>query len=154
MLIERKQYELPTEDVHQLKVVEIGELKKVQTKFGIKDKFTVKVEVLDQKSEESPDEPILVFATFAPSLGEKSNLAKFLKRLGYNFSEGTFEMDDILGVRFSAAITHNEGSNGNTYANLVTETIKPSKVAGGSKPAHTKQQAAAAAPMTDEDIPF
>lgn len=147
MLIERKVFELPTEEQHNLKVIEIGELKKVQTKFGVKDKFTVKFEVLDQKSEEG-DEPLYVFQTFAPSIGDKSILGKFLRRLGFNTSEGTFEMDDLLGFRLSAAITHNEGTNGNTYANIVVETVKALKSSQvASKPAPK-------APISDEDIPF
>ena len=148
MLIERKVYELPTEDQHALKVIEIGEMKKVQTKFGVKDKFTVKIEVLDQKSTES-DDPIYVFQTFSPSIGEKAQLGKFLRRLGFNTSEGTFEMDDILGFRFTATIVHNEGTGGVTYANLVIETAKAlkSKNEPASKPAPAK-------PVSEEEIPF
>jgi hypothetical protein len=156
MLIERKVFELPTEDVHQLKVVEIGELKDVVTKFGTKKKFTIKFEVLDQRPEEG-EEPIQVFATFAPSVGDKSNLGKFLRRLGYNTS-GAFEMDDILGVKFTASITHNEGSNGNVYANIVIETVKPSKAATGKSVTKTAPAKSAAVtpenPVDDSDIPF
>jgi hypothetical protein len=148
MLIERKVFELPTEDQHSLKVIEIGEMKKVQTKFGVKDKFTIKIEVLDQKAEEG-DGPIYVFQTFTPSIGEKAQLGKFLRRLGFNTSEGTFEMDDLLGFRFSATIVHNEGTSGNTYANLVIETAKALR--GKNEPA---SKPAPVQPISDEDIPF
>ena len=146
MLIEKKKFELPTEDIHSLKVIEIGEIKKVQTKFGIKDKFTVKIEVIDQKATES-DEPIYVFGNFSPSIGDKAVLGKFLRRLGFD-TTGTFEMDDLLGFRFSAMLTHNESSNGNTYANIVPGTEKALKQ-GKSAPA-----AVVASKITDDDIPF
>lgn len=153
MKIERKKYELPTEDIHSLKVIEIGEVKKVQTKFGPKDKFTVKIEVLDQKSTEG-DETILVFQSFAPSLGDKATLGKFLRRLGFD-TTGEIEMDDLLGFRFSAMLTHNVGSTGDTYANIVIETVKASKQ-GKSAPAAPAVPAAAvvSSKITDDDIPF
>jgi hypothetical protein len=158
MLIERKVFELPTEDVHQLKVIEIGEMKKVTTKFGVKDKFTVKFEVLDQKSEEGED-AIWVFQTFAPSIGDLSNLGKFLRRLGYNTSSGTFEMDDLLGVKFTASIVHNEGSNKAVYANIVIETVKPARAVTGksvtkTRPAPEPEPEPEAQPIDDSDIPF
>jgi hypothetical protein len=151
MKIERKKFEVPTEDIHSLKVVEIGEIKEVQTPYGPKDKFNVKIEVLDQKATEN-DEPIYIFQSFAPSIGEKAILGKFLRRLGFNTTE-EFEMDDLLGFKFSAAITHNTGKNGNLYANLVIETVKALKQ-GKSVPAAAVVPAPSATVTADEDIPF
>jgi hypothetical protein len=146
MLIEKKVYELPTEDTHLLKIVEVGELKKIQTKFGVKDKFTIKIEVLDQKAEEG-DETIYVFMTVAPSVGDKAQLGKFARKLGFNTASGSFETDDLLGMKFTSHITHDTGSNGNTYANVVIDTVKKYGPA-------TKATAAAPKPLADEDIPF
>lgn len=151
MKIEKKVYELPTEDIHSLKIVEIGELKKVQTQFGVKDKFTVKIEVLDQKDSKT-DETLFVFGNFSPSLGEKAVLGKFLRRLGFDTS-GTFEMDDTLGFKFTAMLTHNPSSNGNTYANIVPGTEKALKQ-GKSAPAPAAQPNLNGVAATDEDIPF
>ena len=168
MLIERKVYELPTVAQHNLKVIEIGEMKKVQTKFGLKDKFTVKFEVCDQKTE-AGDEPILVFQTFAPSVGDKSNLGKFLRKLGFDTSSGDFEMDDLLGFKFTAFLAHNKGTGDAVYANIVIDTVQPARsmtpgravakntaAPVASKPAMQapKTPAMPAPTPDDEDIPF
>ena len=158
MLIEKKQYELPTEDIHMLAAVDIGEVKKVQTQYGAKDKFTIKFEVLDQKDSKT-DETLYVFGNFSPSLGDKAVLGKFVRRLGFDTAQ-PFDTDDLLGLKFSAMLTHNQSSNGNTHANIVPGTEKVIRQ-GKSAPAAVKtakplesDTCPKKAVMTDDDIPF
>ena len=125
MIIEEKVYELPSEDSHRLEVVEIGEMKKYETAFGTKDKFTIKIKVLDEKSSEGED--LHVFLTVSPSIGVKATLGKFLRRLKLNVT-GKIDMDELVGFKFKASIAHNEGtgqSAGKTFANLVIDTVAP-----------------------------
>ena len=50
MLIEQKVYELPSENTHQLEIVAIGEKKIIETSYGSKEKFGIKIKVSDEKS--------------------------------------------------------------------------------------------------------
>lgn len=136
MIIEEKVYELPSEDSHRLEVVEIGKLKKYETAFGVKDKFTIKIKVSDQKDSEGED--MHVFLTVSPSIGVKATLGKFLRRLKLDVT-GKVDMDELVGFKFKANIAHNEGtgqSAGKTFANLVIDTVAPLTA---SKPAPVEQ---------------
>lgn len=125
MIIEEKVYELPTEEQHSLVVVEIKDLGVVATKFGDKEKISIKVEVVDQKTESG--EPIYVFVNAAKSIGEKSTLGIFLRKLGLN-PTGKFDMDELIGFKFQAVIEHNTAPNGKTYANIGSIIRKKSVV--------------------------
>jgi hypothetical protein len=125
MIIEERIYELPSEDQHRLEVVEIGEVKKYETAFGTKDKFTIKIKVLDEKSSTGDD--LHVFLTVSPSIGMKATLGKFMRRLKLNV-QGKVDVDELIGLKFRASIAHNEGtgaSAGKTFANLVIDTVAP-----------------------------
>ena len=98
--------------------------------------FTIKVKVLDEKSSEGED--LHVFLTVSPSIGVKATLGKFLRRLKLNV-EGKVDMDELIGVKFKAAVAHNEGtgaSAGKTFANLVIDTVAPLTA---TKPAPVEQ---------------
>ena len=136
MIIEEKVYELPSEDSHRLEVVEIGEMKKYETAFGTKDKFTIKIKVLDEKAITGDD--LHVFLTVSPSIGTKATLGKFLRRLKLNVT-GKVDVNELVGMKFKAAVAYNEGtgnSAGKTFANLVIDTVAPLP---GSKPAAVEQ---------------
>jgi hypothetical protein len=125
MIIEQKVYELPSEDTHRLEVVEIGEMKKIETSYGTKDKFGIKIKVLDEKDSEGND--LYTYLNVSPSIGVKATLGKFLRRLKLNV-EGKVDMDELVGFKFKAAIAHNEGtgaSAGKTFANIVIDTVAP-----------------------------
>ena|ERR1035437_2508313 len=115
MIIQEKVFELPTEEQHSLTIVEVKDLGVVETAFGSKEKLSIKIEVSDQKSESG--EPIYVFINASKSIGEKSTLGKFLRKLGINL-QGSFDMDDLIGFKFRAVIEHNTATNGKTYANV------------------------------------
>lgn len=126
MLIEEKIYELPSEDQHKLEIVEIGELKKFETAYGEKEKFAIKIRVLDQKAEKDGSD-LNVFLNVSPSIGQKATLGKFCRRLKLNLDK-QFDTEELIGIKFLASIAHNEGtgnSAGKTFANLVIDTVRP-----------------------------
>jgi hypothetical protein len=126
MIIEEKVYELPSEDQHKLQVVEIGELRTFETAYGEKEKFAIKILVLDQKSEKDGS-PLHVFLNVSPSIGQKATLGKFCRRLKLNLDK-QFDTEDLIGINFVASIAHNEGTGNNagkTFANLVIDTVRP-----------------------------
>jgi hypothetical protein len=115
LIIEEKVYELPTEEEHALTIVEVTDLGAVETNFGTKEKISIKIDVTDQKTKTGDN--IYVFVTAAKSIGEKSTLGKFLRKLGIN-PQKSFDMDDLIGFKFRAVIEHNVATNGKTYANV------------------------------------
>jgi len=115
MIIAEKVFELPTEEEHALTIVEYKDLGAVETNFGTKEKVSIKIEVADQEAEDGS--PIYVFVTATKSIGEKSTLGKFLRKLGIA-PTGSFDMDDLIGFKFRAIIEHNIATNGKTYANV------------------------------------
>ena len=115
MIIEEKIYELPTEEEHALVIVEVKDLGVVATNFGDKEKVSIKIDVSDQKT--ASGENIYVFVNAAKSIGEKSTLGKFLRKLGQN-PTNSFDMDTMIGFKFNAIIDHSVGTNGKTYANV------------------------------------
>ena len=115
VIIEEKVYELPTEEEHSLVIVEGKDLGVVTTNYGDKKKGSIKIDVSDQKSESG--EPIYVFVTAAQSIGPKSTLGIFLRKLGLN-PDKSFNMDELIGFKFNAVIEHSVGTNGKTYANV------------------------------------
>jgi hypothetical protein len=126
MLIEQKVYELPSENQHTLEIVKIGDLQTIETSYGPKEKFAIKIKVLGEKSTKGED--LHVTLNVSPIIGPpKSTLTKFLRRLGVDVT-GSFEMDELIGTKFRASIAHNEGtgaSAGKTFANLVIDTVAP-----------------------------
>jgi len=125
MIIEEKVYELPSEDQHKLQIVEIGEMKIFKTTYGEKEKFSIKVKVLDQKAEEGND--LYVYLSVSPSIGVKSTLGKFCRRLKINLDK-KFDTEDLISFGFIANIAHNEGTGNNagkTFANIVIDTVRP-----------------------------
>lgn len=107
------------EGVHNAVCVDIVELGEVQTTWGPKSMIRVVWEI-DAKMEGG--KPFLVMQRYTPSLGAKTTLRKHLKSWrGRDFTkeelEG-FELDDILGASCQLVIEHNDGNNGNTYANI------------------------------------
>ena len=126
MIIEEKVFELPSEDQHKLEIVEIGEMKKFETAYGEKEKFAIKILVLDQKAEKDGSD-LNVFLNVSPSIGQKATLGKFCRRLKLNLDK-QFDTEELIGIKFLASIAHNEGtgnSAGKTFANLVIDTVRP-----------------------------
>lgn len=125
MIIQEKIYELPSEDQHRLEIVEIGEIKQIETSYGVKDKFAIKIKVLDEKS--SKGEDLHTYLNVSPSIGIKSTLGKFMRRLKLNV-QGKVDVDELVGLKFRASIAHNPGtgnSAGKTFANIVIDTVLP-----------------------------
>ena len=136
MIIEEKVYELPSEDSHKLEIVGIGELKKVETSFGTKEKFAIKIRVMDEKDSKGAD--LHTFLNVSPVLATKSTLSRFLRRMKLN-ATGKVDVDDLIGKKFKANIAHNEGtgqSAGKMFANIVIDTVAPLT---GSKPVEVEE---------------
>jgi hypothetical protein len=115
MIIQEKVYELPTEETHSLTIIEYKDLGVVETLYGKKEKVSLKIEVTDQKGEDGS--PIYVFVNAAKSIGPKSTLGIFLRKIGVNV-QGQVDMDDLVGYKFHAVIEHNTAPNGKVYANV------------------------------------
>ena len=125
MIIAEKVYELPSEDQHKLEVVEIGEMKQIETSYGVKDKFGIKIKVLDEKDSKGQD--LYTYLNVSPSTGVKATLGKFLRRLKLNV-QGQVDTDELVGLKFRASIAHNPGTGNNagkTFANIVIDTVAP-----------------------------
>lgn len=125
MIIEKVVYELPSDSMHKFKIVEIGELKPYNTQRGTVNKFTIKILVVDQKAEDGKD--IYVFITCTPSIGAKSTLGKFLRRLKLDVG-GKVDMDELIGFEFEGLVVYNEGEGahaGTTFANISPDSVKP-----------------------------
>ncbi len=125
MIIAEKIYELPSEDQHKLEVVEIGEMKQIETSYGVKDKFGIKIKVLDEKDSKGQD--LYTYLNVSPSTGVKATLGKFLRRLKLNV-QGQVDTDELVGLKFRASIAHNPGTGNNagkTFANIVIDTVAP-----------------------------
>ena len=139
IVVKDKVFELPDEGIHDVTVAEVLDLGLTETTFGTKDRVRVVFEVQDQNDSEG--NPIKVFFTATKSLHKKASLRNLLEQL--QVPVGTeFDLEDIVGLKTQAIIQHNEGSNGRTYANIVS-FMKPKKGAVKSQ-----------SPISDEDIPF
>jgi hypothetical protein len=125
MIIEEKVYELPEKGQHKLEIVEIGAMKQIETSYGVKDKFGIKIKVLDQKDSAGLD--LYTYLNVSPSIGAKATLGKFARALKLNV-QGKLDSDELVGLKFKAFIAHNEGtgqSAGKTFANVVIDTVEP-----------------------------
>lgn len=107
------------EGMHNAVCVDIVELHDVQTMWGTKDLIRVVWEI-DAKMESG--KPFLVNQRYTPSLNSKATLRKHLKSWrGRDFTKEEldgFELDSIIGASCQIVIIHNEGKDGNTYANI------------------------------------
>ena len=100
--------------------VDVTPPKLVQTAFGPKEKFRIVFETTALRAEGSP---YCVWSTgFTASLHEKSSLARFLRqwfgRALTNAEEAEFETESLIGQPAELVIVHEQGKNGETYANI------------------------------------
>jgi hypothetical protein len=118
VVIEQKEFELPTEDQHLLELTTVTNLGKQKTKFGEKLRVRFSFTVLDQKASDGGD--LLVFKSMTQSLHPDSDLFKFLGMLGIDASDKkNFNVTKLIGTRFLAELTHNKAKTGpKIYANI------------------------------------
>lgn len=103
----------------------------VQTDWGPKEKFRLVFEVAEPREDGSP---FAVWSVgFTTSLNEKANFRRFLKQwFGRDLNAQElkeFDTETLIGRPAFLVVTHSEGNNGETYANIAA--ITPHKEAHG-----------------------
>ena len=114
--------------------VDVTPPKTVQTDYGPKEQFRVVFETTQLRDD---GKPYLVWSRgFNTTLGEKSALRAFLKQwFGRDLTaaeQQEFDTDTLIARTAQIVIVHNEGRNGETYANI--GLIRPDKSGTGLKP--------------------
>jgi hypothetical protein len=114
--------------------VDVTPPKTVQTDYGPKEQFRVVFETTQLRDD---GRPYLVWSRgFNTTLSEKSALRAFLKQwFGRDLTaaeQQEFDTDTLIGRTAQIVIVHNDGRNGETYANI--GLIRPDKSGAGLKP--------------------
>ncbi len=114
--------------------VDVTPPKTVQTDYGPKEQFRFVFETTQLRDD---GKPYLVWSRgFNTTLGEKSALRAFLKQwFGRDLTtaeQQEFDTDTLIGRTAQIVIVHNEGRNGETYANI--GLIRPDKSGAGLMP--------------------
>ena len=114
--------------------VDVTPLKTVQTDFGAKEQFRLVFETTELRDD---GKPYLVWSRgFTPTLGEKAALRAFLKQwFGRDLTAqelGELDTETLIGRTAHLVIVHNEGRNGETYANI--GLIRPDKAGSNLRP--------------------
>ena len=113
--------------------VDVTAPKTVQTDYGPKEQFRFVFETTQLRDD---GKPYLVWSRgFNTTLGEKSALRAFLKLwFGRDLTaaeQQEFDTETLIGRTAQIVIVHNEGRNGETYANI--GLIRPDKSGAGLK---------------------
>jgi hypothetical protein len=100
--------------------VDVTPPKTVQTDYGPKEQFRLVFETTELRDD---GKPYLVWSRgFTASLGEKSALRAFLKQwFGRDLTaaeQQELDTETLIGRTAQLVIVHNEGRNGETYANI------------------------------------
>ena len=114
--------------------VDVTAPKTVQTDYGPKEQFRFVFETTQLRDD---GKPYLVWSRgFNTTLGEKSALRAFLKLwFGRDLTaaeQQEFDTETLIGRIAQIVIVHNEGRNGDTYANI--GLIRPDKSGSALKP--------------------
>jgi len=114
--------------------VDVTPPKTVQTDYGPKEQFRLVFETTLLRDD---GRPYLVWSRgFTATLGEKAALRAFLKQwFGRDLTpaeQQEFDTETLIGRTAQLVIVHNEGRNGETYANI--GLIRPDKGGTGPKP--------------------
>ena len=119
ILIKDKVYELPDEGVQTVVITEVQDKGLVETNFGTKDRVTIVFET--EQKDSVTGEPIRLFMSATKSLHPKSTLGNLINQLGVHVAPGgEFDVEDLTGIKAQVVVEHREGSNGKTYANIVS----------------------------------
>jgi hypothetical protein len=109
-------FELPEEGSYLAVVADVIDLGQVATNFGIKPRVQI-VWLLDAYSEET-GEQLRLSAFYNASLDPKANLRKDIRSIIGKDVEGTYDLEELLGVNSQLVIQHNS-TDKKTYANIV-----------------------------------
>lgn len=112
---------------HSAVCVDVIDLGMQDTQFGAKHRARFVWEI----DEDRPDygDRFLVFATMNVSLHESSSMGALLRRWrGKDFTpeeEKGFDIENVIGAPCLLTVEHNEGRDGNTYANVAAAVPLP-----------------------------
>jgi len=114
--------------------VDVTPPKTVQTDYGPKDQFRLVFETTELRDD---GKPYLVWSRgFTPTLGEKAALRSFLRQwFGRDLTAtelAEFDTETLIGRTAHLVIVHNDGRNGETYANI--GLIRPDKAGSNLRP--------------------
>lgn len=124
------------EHTGQTVCVDVTQLKKVETAYGPKETFKI---VFETKLLREDGTPFCVWSRgFTPSLHEKAALSQFLRKwFGRALTaaeENEFDTESLIGKTAEITVVHEEGRNGETYANIALirpdRTDKPMQASG------------------------
>ena len=112
---------------HNAVCVDVVDLGMQQTSFGEKHRCRFVWEIDELRPEHG--DRFLVFATMNVSLHESSTMGKLLRSWrGRDFTAEEmkgFDVENVVGAPCMLSVVHNEGTNGNTYANVNSATPLP-----------------------------
>ena len=121
--------------------VDVTPLEKQVSQYGERDIFKIVFEVDLEREGEDKTRFAVWSKPFTPSLNEKANFRKFLRQwFGRDLTAQElkeFDTENLIGKPAYIVVIHQEGGNGETYANIAA--IKPHRDADGEplKPSGT-----------------
>ena len=124
----------PTDNLVKAVIVDRTPLKKVQSEYGEREVFRL---VYETEVEDDEGKRCCIWSRpYTPSLNEKANLRKDLKKLlGRDLTAAEleeFDIDEIVGMGVRLMISHEDGKDGKTYA--VITAMAPDKDKATLKP--------------------
>lgn len=172
-----KTFEPAPAGVHLAVCVDVVDLGWLEVMWQGLKKTQHKVNIAWQIAESRDDgKPFLVFKRYTLSLHEKSALSHDMEGWrGKKFTEaerrGGWDVESIIGKCCLLNVTHNEASNGKTYANIASIMPLPKGMPGMTARDYVRKQDRdkvpvdaghdappkewdEAPPLTDDDIPF
>lgn len=157
------------EGFHQAVCCDVHEPFEVNQEWNGEVKTVKKTRILWQIDKSMVDEngnetgrPFIVSNSYTMSLHERSNLRKDLEKWrGKKFTPEElkgFDLEALIGVNCQLLVTHNEGKDGNMYANVdaiapLGKGLTPIKVSGDYIRKKDRPQDGAARPTAQADAP-
>ncbi len=115
------EFENPDEGNHHVRVSKVGDLGKVQTKEGTKEKILV---VMDTQQLDKQGNPRKLYKRFNKTIHAKSAFRKFVRSAtGEDPVGNEFDLETLLGREFDVVVEHNE-YEGRVFANI-SAIIRP-----------------------------
>jgi hypothetical protein len=103
ILVRQKEFDLPTEGLHNAVISRIEDLGIVETANGKRDKARIFFLILDQKVKNNAE----VFLSVNKVLDGKNNISKLLKALNILHAE-EFDLLELVSVQCCVVIQHNK----------------------------------------------
>jgi hypothetical protein len=108
-----------SEGLHNVTITRVEDLGLQETMYGSKDQARIYFTAQDQKDKEG--KAVECPMTVTCSLHPKSKLAKLLNTLGIQFSEETFDLNVVVGIKCQVVIEQAENKDsGQPYAKIVS----------------------------------